>query len=47
VTVFAKDRFHLGDLVKIKIERCNSATLFGTPVIEPVESNKYRIAVNS
>jgi len=47
VTVFPKDRFHLGDLVRIKIERCNSATLFGTPAIELPGSNKYRIAVNS
>ena len=30
VTVFPKGNSHIGDLVDITIDRCNSATLFGT-----------------
>jgi tRNA-2-methylthio-N6-dimethylallyladenosine synthase len=47
VTVFPKDNSHIGDLVKITIDRCNSATLFGTVTKELKTMDNYRIAVNS
>jgi tRNA-2-methylthio-N6-dimethylallyladenosine synthase len=47
VTVFPKDNSRIGDLVKITIDRCNSATLFGTITKEHKTMNNYRIAVNS
>jgi tRNA-2-methylthio-N6-dimethylallyladenosine synthase len=47
VTVFPKDNSHIGDLVKITIDRCNSATLFGTVTKEIKTMDNYRIAVNS
>jgi tRNA-2-methylthio-N6-dimethylallyladenosine synthase len=47
VTVFPKDNSHIGDLVKITIDRCNSATLFGTVIKELKTMDNYRIAVNS
>jgi len=47
VTVFPKDNSHIGDLVAITIDRCNSATLFGAIAKEPNTMNDYRIAVNS
>ncbi len=47
VTVFPKDGSRIGNLVKIAIDRCNSATLFGTITNEPKTINNYRIAVNS
>ena len=47
VTVFPKDNSRIGDLVKITIGRCNSATLFGTIINESKTINNYRIAVNS
>ena len=47
VTVFPKDNSRIGDLVKITIDRCNSATLFGTIAKELKTMNDYRIAVNS
>ena len=47
VTVFSKDNSRIGDLVKITIDRCNSATLFGTVTKELKTMNNYRIAVNS
>lgn len=47
VTVFPKNGSRIGDLVKIAIDRCNSATLFGTITHEPKTINNYRIAVNS
>jgi tRNA-2-methylthio-N6-dimethylallyladenosine synthase len=47
VTVFPKDNSRIGDLVKITIDRCNSATLFGTVTKELKTMNDYRIAVNS
>jgi tRNA-2-methylthio-N6-dimethylallyladenosine synthase len=47
VTIFPKDNSHIGDLVKITIDRCNSATLFGTVIKELKTMDNYRIAVNS
>jgi tRNA-2-methylthio-N6-dimethylallyladenosine synthase len=47
VTIFPKDNSHIGDLVKITIDRCNSATLFGTVTKELKTMDNYRIAVNS
>ena len=47
VTVFPKDNSRIGDLVKITIDRCNSATLFGTVTKELKTMENYRIAVNS
>ena len=47
VTVFPKDNSRIGDLVKITIDRCNSATLFGTIAKELKTMDNYRIAVNS
>jgi len=47
VTVFPKDNSRIGDLVKITIDQCNSATLFGTISNELKTINNYRIAVNS
>jgi tRNA-2-methylthio-N6-dimethylallyladenosine synthase len=47
VTVFPKDNSHIGETVKITIDRCNSATLFGTISKELTTMNNYRIAVNS
>jgi tRNA-2-methylthio-N6-dimethylallyladenosine synthase len=47
ITVFPKENARLGEIVKIKIHNCNSATLFGTLVGEPEALNDYRIAVNS
>ncbi len=46
VTVFPKGDSHIGDLVDITIDRCNSATLFGTVTKEFTAANNYRIAVN-
>ena len=46
VTVFPKDNLRIGDLAKITIDRCNSATLFGTIAKEVNTVNNYRIAAN-
>ena len=47
VTVFPKGNARAGDIVKIRIHHCNSATLFGTLLSESEAMNEYRIAVNS
>ena len=47
VTVFPKGNVGIGELAAIKIQRCNSATLFGEVVETPEELHNYRIAVNS
>ncbi|MGA9405652.1 MAG: tRNA (N6-isopentenyl adenosine(37)-C2)-methylthiotransferase MiaB [Bacteroidota bacterium] len=47
VTVFPKDGSCIGEIVKIKIDRCNSATLFGAISKDLERMNNYRIAVNS
>lgn len=47
VTVFPKESARVGEIVKIKIHNCNSATLFGTLVREPDAMSEYRLAVNS
>jgi len=46
ITVFPKENALIGEIVKIKIHNCNSATLFGTLVSKPRALNGYRIAVN-
>ena len=46
VTVFPKGNIRIGDLVRITIHGCNSATLFGRPS-ETAETSGYRLAVNS
>ena len=47
VTVFPKNDSRIGELVTIKIDRCNSATLFGTIIKDLRSMHNYRIAVNS
>ncbi len=47
VVVFPKEDAKAGDIASIKIQRCNSATLFGTLVKKPETIPNYRIAVNS
>jgi len=47
VTVFPKGGALIGDLVTIAVERCNSATLFGSILKNAESTDAYRIAVNS
>jgi tRNA-2-methylthio-N6-dimethylallyladenosine synthase len=47
VTVFPKSDARIGEIATITIDRCNSATLFGTITKEPKTINNYRLAVNS
>lgn len=47
VTVFPKVNAQAGDLVSVTIDRCNSATLFGTIAKDLSTTNNYRFAVNS
>jgi len=47
VTVFPKGNALVGDLVTVAVDRCNSATLFGTISTKAGSAGNYRIAVNS
>ncbi|HTR80402.1 MAG TPA: tRNA (N6-isopentenyl adenosine(37)-C2)-methylthiotransferase MiaB [Bacteroidota bacterium] len=47
VVIFPKSTAGAGDFVPVKIERCNSATLFGVVADEPAALREYRIAVNN
>ncbi len=47
VTVFPKGSIRVGDLIRIKIHGCNSATLFGEPNGQSATVSGYRLAVNS
>jgi tRNA-2-methylthio-N6-dimethylallyladenosine synthase len=44
--IFPKEHIAVGQTVRVKIDKCNSATLFGSPCDVTSESKPYRIAVN-
>jgi tRNA-2-methylthio-N6-dimethylallyladenosine synthase len=46
VTVFPKGNVKISDLVKVKVHKVNSATLFGTIEQQREEIHEYRTAVN-